>query len=114
MRNGRAFHVTLIACLLLVACASTPIRYFASDICLVKKEETTKKDVESLFGTPNTIENASGDHENWYYYDVQESFLYRLPYIGKTLGTRKVETIKIEFRGDVVSGSCYTVKQDAG
>lgn len=101
-----------LALLLCCSCSSRPVSYFASDACLIKKWETTQADVLALLGKPHSVDNQSEGLQIWYYYNVAETFVNKIPYLGERLATREIETIKIDFKGQIVSDCCYTVKSE--
>ncbi len=113
MRRRFGFYVSLMVVLLVLsACSGTPVKYYASDACLVKKGEMTKKDILALFGQPNSVESRPDGSERWYYYNVKEDLIAKIPYLGEKLSKKELETIKIEFTGEVASNCYYTVKEE--
>ncbi len=112
MKKKLICSLVLIASFVLFACTSTPVKYYASDACLVKKGETTKKDILALFGQPDTVENRPDGSENWYYYNVKEKLIDRIPYVREKFPQKEIEIIKVEFAGEIVSTCYYTVKKE--
>jgi len=113
MRRHFGFYLSFMVVLfLLSACSGTPVKYYASDACLVKRGETTKKDIMALFGQPNSVETRPDGSECWYYSNVKKDLMGKIPYLGEKLSKKEIETIKIEFTGEVVSNCYYTVKED--
>ncbi|MFH1146111.1 MAG: hypothetical protein V1736_00195 [Pseudomonadota bacterium] len=112
------FRIIKQICLLCIvllfccACSGRPVTYLASDACLIKKQETTQKDVLALLGKPHSVESRSDDLEIWYYYNVAERLVNKIPYIGERLATKEIETIKIDFKKQIVSDCCYTLRSE--
>ncbi|MFZ5994015.1 MAG: hypothetical protein ACOYU4_03370 [Thermodesulfobacteriota bacterium] len=113
MRRHFGFYLSfMIVLFLLLACSGPSVKYYASDACLVKKGETTKKDIMALFGRPSSVENRPDGSECWYYNNEKKDLMGKIPYLGEKLSKKEIETIKIEFAGEVVSNCYYTVKED--
>ena len=92
----------------LFGCATTqPVRHLSSDVCLVMPDSTTKTEVLSFLGAPNLRQSQPNGDETWYYYKLNQSFLKKIPLLGRELGTSNYETVIVSFVGEQVRTCVY-------
>lgn len=108
--SGHRFSVLMTAVLmlaLLAGCSHHPARHLASDVSLVKAGETTRKEVLSLLGDPDSTRMVSADTEEWAYYQEQRSIWQQTPVVGGVFSSKGNETVVLTFKGDIVSSSRF-------
>lgn len=95
-----------IACLILLvmlgACAGSPVRHLASDASLIKPGVSTKEDVLTYLGDPDSRQTISATAERWVYYEERQSTLQRAPYLGKMFNAKGYDQIVVTLEGDSV------------
>ncbi len=94
--------VCLLLPIVLTACAGTPVRHLASDASLIKPGVSTKDDVLTYLGDPDTRQAVSGSAERWIYYEERQSTLQKAPYLGRLFNAKGFDQIVITFEGDTV------------
>lgn len=100
----------LVACLflaLLAGCSHHPVRNLASDISLVKTGETTRKEVLSLLGDPDSTRMVSDDTEEWAYYEEQRSMWQNTPVVGGAFSSKGNQTVVLTLKGDIVTAARF-------
>lgn len=95
-----------LACLALLvalgACSGTPVRHLASDASLIKPGTSTKEDVLTYLGDPDTRQTVSATAERWIYYEQQPSTLQQAPLVGKLFSAKGYDKIIVTFEGESV------------
>ncbi len=113
MKKNMAFLFFLLLIGLFVAnlsgCASKE-PCLAIDASLIHKGQT-KDQVISLIGQPHVITRNDQGQEEWYYYHDISGFWKRMPYMGRLMGKRKIETTMITFSQDIVDKVVYYVTE---
>ncbi len=99
--------VATILLLSLAGCATQePIRYLASDVCLITPD-LTQKQVLDILGPPNYQKHTPDEGDTWVYYEVKKSLLRKTPYIGDRLGEEDYDVITITFAAGQVHTCAY-------
>lgn len=91
----------------LAGCAKKNVRHLASDVCLVTPEQTTKEQVLTYLGQPDSQYEMADGGETWIYYELKKDTLSKTPYLGEKIGDKKYETVKVTFSGDIVRTCIY-------
>lgn len=95
----------LACCLLLLmatGCANKPIRHLASDAALIKPGTSTKEDVLTYLGDPDSQQQLSATTERWIYYEERPSTMQKAPFIGTFFDAAGYSQIQVTFEGDRV------------
>lgn len=82
------------------------VRHLSSDVCLVVPESTTRQEVIAFLGQPDSQWVNSDKVEIWTYRTIRKSFLRKMPFFGKSLGSVDYEVVTVTFTGDQVR-TCY-------
>ncbi len=80
----------------LSSCAGTPRTHLVADASLIKIGQS-QSDILKLFGPPHASQTNSSGQEEWYYYESDKHFWQRIPFLGKYLGTEKINALQIVF-----------------
>jgi len=94
--SRRRFAVLSISVLLLMAmsgCYNHPVRHLASDVGLIKAGETTRQEVISLLGDPDSTRMVSATTEEWTYYDEDKTLLQKTPLMGGAFSSKGYNTV---------------------
>ena len=70
-----------------------------------------KGDIEKLLGYPDAVTTSEVGNEEWYYYNDNTHFWQKTPFLGKYLGSREVETLRITLRDGKVLKWVFYVEQ---
>lgn len=92
----------LILSAMIAACAGAPVRHLASDASLIKAGASTKEEVLTYLGDPDSRQTLSDQQERWVYYEERKSDLQQTPYLGKLFNAKGYDQIIITFEGDTV------------
>ncbi|MBU0482091.1 MAG: hypothetical protein KKG47_13420 [Proteobacteria bacterium] len=99
--------VNLFILLLVLGCSTgVKVRHLSSDVCLVVPESTTRQEVIAFLGQPDSQWVNSDKVEIWTYRTIRKSFLRKMPFFGKSLGSVDYEVVTVTFTGDQVR-TCY-------
>ena len=96
---------TLVCLTLMVflgACSSSPVRHLASDAALIQPGVSTKDEVLTYLGDPDSRQTISATAERWVYYEERQSPLQQAPYLGDLFNAKGYEQIIVTFEGDSV------------
>ncbi|BDD85640.1 hypothetical protein [Desulfofustis limnaeus] len=92
----------LILSAMIAACAGAPVRHLASDASLIKAGASTKEEVLTYLGDPDSRQTLSDRQERWIYYEERKSDLQQTPYLGRLFNAKGYDQIIITFEGDTV------------
>lgn len=98
--------IILSVLLLITSCADKSVRHLASDASLVTPG-TTKEDVLTYLGDPDTQQMISEKTERWIYYEEQRSSMQKTPYVGSFFSAKGYSKIVVTFDGDKVVDCTY-------
>jgi len=73
---------TVLLCLAMSGCYNQPVRHLGSDVGLIKAGETTRQEVLSLLGDPDSTRMVSATTEEWTYQEEDKSLLQQTPVVG--------------------------------
>ena len=90
-----------------VGCHHHPVRHLASDVGLIKKGETTRKEALSLLGDPDSTRMVAEATEEWTYYEEDKSMLQQAPVVGNAFSSKGYNTVILTIHGDIVVGARY-------
>jgi len=88
-------------------CHNHPVRHLVSDVGLIKAGETTRQEVISLLGDPDSTRMVSATIEEWTYYDEDKSLLQQTPLMGEAFSSKGYNTVVLLLNGDIVSAARY-------
>jgi len=96
----------MLVCLALLvffgACTGSPVRHLASDAALIKPGVSTRDEVLTYLGDPDSRQTISATAERWVYYEERQSTLQQAPYLGTLFNAKGYEQIVVTFDGDNV------------
>jgi len=98
---------------LLGGCTSHPVRHLASDASLIKPGVTSREEVLTYLGDPDSRQTISASVERWIYYEENESTAQSMPFVGKFFGSKGYDQIVVTLDGDTVT-DCRFSSFDAG
>lgn len=100
--------VCLALLVLLGACTGSPVRHLASDAALIKPGVSTRDEVLTYLGDPDSRQTISDTAERWVYYEERQSTLQQAPYLGKLFNAKGYEQIVVTLEGDSVVDVGYS------
>lgn len=80
---------------------STPQKYITVDASILQ-QGMDQKEVYKLLDYPDAVTLNKDNGEEWYYYNDHSHFWQKIPFVGKHLGNRMVEVLKITFKNSKV------------
>ncbi len=93
-----------------LASCSSPQKYLTVDASILQKD-MEKEEIEKLLGYPDAVTTSEVGNEEWYYYNDNTHFWQKTPFLGRYLGSREVETLRITLRDGRVLKWVYYVEQ---
>ena len=99
--------ILLVFCLL-AGCGKYPVRHLASYASLITIGKSTKNEVLTYLGEPDSERMVSADTEQWVYFEEDKTIFQRTPIVGKNFSPSGYWMIVITFKGDVVSDCRYS------
>ncbi|MBT8333695.1 MAG: hypothetical protein KJP19_04615 [Deltaproteobacteria bacterium] len=98
--------IRVVSCFLVLtilgACSSKPVRHLASDASLVKAGVSTKEDVLTYLGDPDSQQMISATSERWVYNEERQSAAQKVPFLGKMFSSKNYSRIVVTFEGENV------------
>jgi len=105
----RRYCILLLGVLVLLAgCATHTVRHLASDASLITIGKSTRNDVLTYLGEPDSERTVSPDTKQWVYFEENRSLFQKVPVIGKAFSPEGYGMILITFKGDLVVGCRYS------
>jgi hypothetical protein len=105
----RRYCILLLGILVLAAgCTTHPVRHLASDASLITIGKSTRADVLTYLGEPDSERMVSADTKQWVYFEENKSFLQKTPFIGKVFNPNGYGTVLITFKNDIVVDCRYS------
>jgi hypothetical protein len=105
----RRYSILLLGILFFfTGCATHTVRHLASDASLITIGKSTKKDVLTYLGEPDSERTVSADTKQWVYFEEKESFMQKAPVIGKAFDPDGYGMVLITFKGDLVTDCRYS------
>jgi hypothetical protein len=98
----------LAAGFLFTGCTTNPVRHLASDASLIKVGKSTRDDVLTFLGEPDSQRMVAADTEQWVYFEEKKSLMQKTPLVGKAFNPDGYGLISITFKQDLVIGCRYT------
>ena len=96
----------------MVGCARKNVRHLASDVSMVTPGTTVKQEVLSYLGQPDAEYEMTGGDILWVYYEEKSTTFRNTPYIGKNIGEKTYEIVKVTFSGDNVQKIDYRTMRE--
>ena len=105
----RRCSILLLGVLILVAgCSTPPVRHLASDASLITIGKSTRDEVLTFLGEPDSERMISPDTRQWVYFEEKPSTLQRAPLVGKSFKPLGYGMILLTFKGDLVIDCRYS------
>jgi hypothetical protein len=98
--------------LLLVGCSGTPTRHLVSDVCMIKSGQSSRQDVLTLMGEPDSKRMVSPDVEEWVYYEEDRSMMQDTPLVGGVFDANGYNMVRITLSADIVNSCRYSGFED--
>ena len=98
----------LVVVFLLTGCSNYPVRHLASDASLITIGKSTRNDVLTYLGEPDSQRMVSADTEQWVYFEEKKSLLQKTPFVGKTFNPNGYGMIVITYKSDIVTDCRYS------
>jgi hypothetical protein len=109
MPSLRGFFIPLlVAVFLLTGCSSSSVRHLASDASLIKAGKTSRDEVLTLLGEPDSQRMVSSDTEQWVYFEEKKSLMQKTPLIGKVFNPDGYRMVLVTYKNDLVVDCRYT------
>ena len=96
----------------MTGCAKENVRHLVSDVSLVSPGTTKKQEVLNYLGQPDAEYEMAGGDILWVYYEEKITLLRKTPYLGKKLGEKTYEIVKVVLAGDDVRSIGYTTMRE--
>ena len=106
-RRFTGLLITVLLCLAMAGCYNHPVRHLGSDVGLIKAGETTRQEVLSLLGDPDSTRMVSATTEEWMYQEEDKSLLQQAPVVGGAFSAKGVKTVVLTLNGDIVTAARY-------
>ena len=107
MRRCAVLLTAVLLLMVISGCHNHPVRHLASDVGLIKAGETTRREVISLLGDPNSTRMVSATTEEWTYQEEDKSLLQQAPVVGGAFSAKGYKTIVLTLEGDKVVHARY-------
>ncbi|MDO8945899.1 MAG: hypothetical protein Q7U88_01935 [Desulfocapsaceae bacterium] len=107
IRRFAVFSISVLLLMVMSGCHNHPVRHLASDVGLIKAGETTRQEVISLLGDPDSTRMVSATIEEWTYYDEDKSLLQQTPLMGEAFSSKGYNTVVLLLNGDIVTAARY-------
>lgn len=105
----RRYGILLLAVLVFVAgCATTHVRHLASDASLIIIGKSTKNDVLTYMGEPDSERTVSPGVSQWVYYEQDKSLLQQIALVGKAFKPNGYGMVLITFKKNLVTDCRYS------
>ena len=96
----------------MTGCARENVRHLVSDVSMVSPGTTKKQEVLDYLGQPDAEYEMEGGGTLWVYYEEKNTLLRKTPYLGKKLGEKTYEIVKVLFAGDDVQSIDYRTMRE--
>lgn len=106
------FLVVVSLLLFMAGCSGTPTRYLVSDVCMIKTGQTSRQEVLTLMGEPDSKRMVTSDVEEWVYYEEDRSMMQDTPLVGGVFDADGYNMVRITLSGDVVASCNYSGFED--
>ncbi|MFH2123115.1 MAG: hypothetical protein ABIJ50_06505 [Pseudomonadota bacterium] len=107
IRRFAVLSISILFLITLSGCYNHPVRHLASDVGLIKPGETTRQEVISLLGDPDSTRMVSAATEEWTYYDEDKSLLQKTPVMGGAFSSKGYNSVVLLLNGDIVTSARY-------
>ncbi|MBW6520626.1 MAG: hypothetical protein K0A99_06390 [Desulfoarculaceae bacterium] len=107
MRRRAVLLTAVLLLMVIPGCYSHPVRHLTSDIGLVKVGVTSRQEVISLLGEPDSTRMVSATTEEWTYYQEDKSLLQKTPGVGSMFSAKGYKTVVLTLEGDIVTATRY-------
>ena len=104
----RFYGLLLVVGFVLTGCSSHHVRHLASDASLITIGKSTRNDVLTYLGEPDSQRMASADTEQWVYFEEDKSMLQKAPVVGKQFDPNGYGMIVVTLKGDLVTDCQYS------
>jgi hypothetical protein len=106
------FTNMLFLVLLLAGCSGTPTRHLVSDVAMIKAGESTREDVLTLMGDPDSKRMVSPEVEEWVYYEEARSTFQNTPFVGGVFDPDGYNMVVVTLEGEKVTLCRYSGYDD--
>ncbi|MDR3629686.1 MAG: hypothetical protein P4L42_05055 [Desulfocapsaceae bacterium] len=104
----RLSGIMLLVIFVLSGCTRYPVRHLASDASLIVIGKSSRNEVLTYLGEPDSERMVSADTAQWVYFEEDKSILQMAPLVGKTFSPSGYKMIVITFKGDLVTDCRYS------
>ena len=96
----------------MTGCAKENVRHLVSDVSMVSPGTTKKHEVLDYLGQPDAEYEMEGGDILWIYYEEKTTLLRKTPYLGKKLGKKTFEIVKVLLAGEDVRSVNYSTMRE--
>jgi hypothetical protein len=93
---------------LLAGCATHAVRHLASDASLITIGKSTRNDVLTYLGEPDSERMVSPDTKQWVYFEEKRTLMQKAPLVGRAFSPEGYGMVLITFKGDLVIDCRYS------
>ncbi|MBC8208570.1 MAG: hypothetical protein H8E79_05335 [Desulfobulbaceae bacterium] len=90
-----------------LGCSNRPVRNLASDVSLIQKGETTRQELLTLLGEPDSRRQLAENQEEWLYEEQIAARFQDLPYADRFFKSPGSQRIVVIVQGDQVLDTRY-------
>jgi hypothetical protein len=94
--------------LFMAGCSGTPKRHLVSDVCMIKAGQTSRQEVLSLMGDPDSKRMVTPETVEWAYYEEDRTILQDSPLVGGVFDSNGYNMVVITLAGDTVASCRYS------
>ncbi len=100
--------ICLLFCLISVTgCYNKTVRHLASEVILIEPKSSSKNDVLTCLGEPDTWRMLANGNEEWLYIEKIQSDFQRTPLVGRFLDDEAVDSVRVVFVDDIVQSCAF-------
>lgn len=102
------YGLVLLLALVLAGCSGTPTRHLVSDVCMIKAGQTSRQEVLTLMGEPDSKRMVSPGVEEWVYYEEDRSMMQDTPLVGGAFDADGYNMVRMVITDDTVASCRYS------
>jgi hypothetical protein len=109
------FLVLALSLTQILGCHTRPVRHLVSDVSLIQKGETSRQELLTLLGEPDSRSQVADNQEEWIYHEQSPARLQSLPYADRFFKSPGAQRIVVLVQGEQVLDCRYEYqsRQDA-
>ncbi len=102
------YGLVFLLALVLAGCSGTPTRHLVSDVCMIKTGQTSRQEVLTLMGDPDSKRMVNPGVEEWVYYEEDRSMMQDTPLVGGAFDANGYNMVRIVLAKGIVVSCRYS------